>query len=227
MTRQVSYVFFGHYRGHGHAHESPRAMTTPLAILAVFAVLLGFIGTPAWPWFQSFLNSTAASVDFARFGEPGLMPLMLTSSAIVILGLSLGWLLYGSKSPAAETPDVLEKSAPFLWRVLRNKFYIDELYSATIVAFFWAWARFADWLDRRIWGGIVSAVTTGIAAWARLNRFLDARGVDGAFDKSCEEISNSGGLLASVQSGRVQTYLRLLAAAVVVLAAILIWSARA
>ena len=40
MTRQVSYVFFGAWRGHGHAHESPRVMTMPLAILAFFAVAL-------------------------------------------------------------------------------------------------------------------------------------------------------------------------------------------
>ena len=57
MTRQVSYVFFGEYRGHGHAHESPRVMTTPLAILAFFAVALGVLGTPAWPWFRAFLEN--------------------------------------------------------------------------------------------------------------------------------------------------------------------------
>jgi NADH-quinone oxidoreductase subunit L len=51
--------------------------------------------------------------------------------------------------------------------------------------------------------------------------------VDGGFDKGCEELSTGGGLLSRMQSGRVQTYLRLLALAVVGLAAILIWSSRA
>ncbi len=46
MTRQVSYVFFGTWRGHGHAHESPAVMTLPLAILAFFAIVLGALGTP-------------------------------------------------------------------------------------------------------------------------------------------------------------------------------------
>jgi NADH-quinone oxidoreductase subunit L len=50
--------------------------------------------------------------------------------------------------------------------------------------------------------------------------------VDGTFDKSCEELSTGGGLLSRMQSGRVQTYLRLLALGVIVLAAILIWSGR-
>ena len=63
--------------------------------------------------------------------------------------------------------------------------------------------------------------------WAHLNRFLDTYVVDGTFDKSCEELSTGGGLLSRMQSGRVQTYLRLLALGVIVLAAILIWSGRA
>ncbi len=67
MTRQVSYVFFGTWRGHGHAHESPRVMTMPLAILAFFAIALAAIGTPAWPWFRAFLNGHAAQFDLAGF----------------------------------------------------------------------------------------------------------------------------------------------------------------
>jgi NADH-quinone oxidoreductase subunit L len=226
MTRQVSYVFFGQYRGHGHAHESPRVMTMPLAILAFFAVALAAIGTPAWPWFRAFLNGNAAPFDWAGFKEPGLMALMLTSSVVVIVGLGLGLWIYGAKSPAAEEPDALEKAMPPVWAVLRDKFYIDELYGATVIAFYGWWAKVADWLDRRVWGGIVSGVTLVFRGWAQLNRFLDANVVDGGFDKGCEEIEMSGGLLARVQSGRGQMYLRLLALAVAVLAAILIWSGR-
>jgi len=68
MTRQMLYVFAGNYRGKansheqesGHAnepHESPRVMTMPLVILAVFAVILGFFGTPVWPWFKNYLSA--------------------------------------------------------------------------------------------------------------------------------------------------------------------------
>jgi NADH-quinone oxidoreductase subunit L len=226
MTRQVSYVFFGEYRGHGHPHESPRVMTVPLAILAFFAIALGVIGTPAWPWFRSFLTARQASFDIAGFHEPGLLALMLTSSCVVLAGLGLGWWLYGSKSPRAEEPDAIESAVPAAWRVLHGKFFIDELYGATVIAFFWWWARVADWFDRRIWGGIVALVTWFFGLWARFNRFLDDDWVNGGFDKGCEELSVGGGLLARVQSGRVQSYLRLLALAVVVLAAILIWSSR-
>jgi NADH-quinone oxidoreductase subunit L len=226
MTRQVSYVFLGEYRGHGHAHESPRVMTTPLVILAVSAMVLGVVGTPAWPWFRSFLEDHAATVEMHAFGEPAWLMLLLTSLVIVVVGIGLGLWLYGNRSPRAEEPDVLEKAIPPVWVVLRDKFYIDELYGATVIAFYGWWAKVADWVDREIWGDMVATVVFLFNRWARLNRFLDANIVDGAFDKGCEEIATGGGLLARVQNGRGQMYLRLLALAVVVLAAIVIWSGR-
>jgi len=226
MTRQVCYVFFGHWRGHETAHESPRVMTVPLAILAFFAIALGVIGTPAWPWFHAFLENRAVKFDLHGFAEPGLLALMLTSSLIVFLGLGLGWWLYDNKSPEPEAPDALEKSAPLLWAPLRDRLYVDEIYGVTVIAFYAWWARVADWFDRRIWGGIVAAITWLFGLWAQFNRFLDVHWVDGGFDKTCEELSSGGGLLSRVEGGRVQNYLRILAAAVVALAAILLWSSR-
>jgi NADH-quinone oxidoreductase subunit L len=223
MTRQVCYVFFGYWRGHGTAHESPKVMTLPLAILAFFAMALGFIGTPAWPWFRAFLDGRAARFEFHTLFEPNLLLLMTASSLVVFLGLGMGWRLYGNKSPKPETQDVLEKSMPSVWAVLRDRFYIDEFYGATFIAFYYWWARVADWLDRRIWGGIVSAVAWFFGLWAHVNRLLDVDWVDGSFDKTCEEISTGGGILARMQNGRVQSYLRILAVAVVALAAILFW----
>jgi NADH-quinone oxidoreductase subunit L len=197
-----------------------------LVILAFFAIALGTIGTPAWPWFHGFLDSRAVPFEWSGFGEPGLLALMATSTVVVLLGLGLGWLLYGNKSPAPTDPDVLERAAPLPWKWLQNRLYVDEFYGMTVIAFYGWWARVADWLDRRVWGGVVTAVAWLFGLWAQLNRFLDASVVDGSFDKGCEEISTSGGLLSKLQSGRVQSYLRLLAFAVVVLAAILIWSSR-
>src|SRR6202042_1516316 len=114
MTRQVCYVFFGRKRKdpapdpippsetaasdpHEAAHESPAAMTAPLALLAIFAVGLGFIATPAWPWLQSFLELRQAHFDFGQMAENGLLPLMLGSSLLVFAGLGLGWWIYGRR----------------------------------------------------------------------------------------------------------------------------------
>ncbi|HWT66217.1 MAG TPA: NADH-quinone oxidoreductase subunit L [Terracidiphilus sp.] len=226
MTRQMSYVFFGNWRGHGHAHESPAVMTMPLAILAFFAMALGALGTPAWPWFRAFLENRAAGVEVGLLGESEFLGLLATSCVIVAVGIGLGWMVYGSKSPASEEPDPIERAVPPVWAVLRDKFYFDELYAMTVIWFYAAWARVADWLDRCVWGGAVSLVSWAFKGGAHLSRLCDTYWVNGGFDKGCEELANGGGLLASVQSGRVQRYLRLLALAVVVLAAILIWSSR-
>jgi NADH-quinone oxidoreductase subunit L len=224
MTRQVCYVFFGEYRGHDHPHESPRVMTMPLAILAFFAIFLGALGTPAWPWFKNFLEDHPAALVWRV--EPGFMGLLLTSTLIVFLGIGLGWWLYGNRSPRAEEPDALEKAMPPVWTALANRLYVDEFYGATVIAFYYLWAKVADLLDRYLIGGIVAAVALLFRGWAHVNRFLDANVVDGGFDKGCEGIESSGGLLARVQNGRGQLYLRFLAVGVVILAAILIWSGR-
>ncbi len=151
---------------------------------------------------------------------------MATSSLVVFLGLGLGWWIYGNKSPQADAPDAIERAAPPVWALLRDKFYIDELYGVTVIAFYTWWAKVADWLDRRVWGGAVTLVVLLFRGGAQLSRLSDVYFVNGGFDKGCEELANGGGLLARVQSGHVQRYLRLLALAVVLLAAILIWSSR-
>jgi NADH-quinone oxidoreductase subunit L len=226
MTRQVGYVFFGTWRGKKPAHESPAVMTAPLAILAFFAMALGLIGTPAWQWFRGFIDSRAVAIDWHGFAEPGLLAVMAASTVVVFLGLGFGWWLYGGDAPSPEQPDVLEKAAPWAWAWLRDRLYIDELYAVTVIAFYAWWARVADWLDRRVWGGVVAGVAWTFRGWADFNRFLDNNWVDGSFDKGCEELSSGGGLLSRVQNGRVQTYLRILAFSVVALVAILIWSSQ-
>jgi NADH-quinone oxidoreductase subunit L len=227
MTRQVAYVFFGHWRGGKPALESPAVMTVPLAILAFFAMALGLIGTPTWPWFRAFLDGHAAGFAWSGFLEPGLLTLMGVSTLVVFSGLGLGWKMYGDRSLQPQEPDELERVIPTVWGWLRDKLYVDELYGVTVIAFYEGWARVSDWLDRRVWGGVVAGVAWAFGLWAQLNRFLDNNIVDGTFDKGCDELGVGGGLLSRVQTGRAQTYLRLLALAVVVLAAILIWSSRA
>jgi NADH-quinone oxidoreductase subunit L len=227
MTRQVAYVFFGHWRGGKPAHESPSVMIAPLGILAFFAITLGFIGTPAWPWFRAFLNGKAAELDWRVLMEPGLLILMCASALVVFLGIGLAWWLYGDRSPKPAASDSLETFAPAAWGLLSHKFYVDEFYGMTVIAFYAWWGRVSDWLDRRVWGGAVAGVAWAFSLAARLNRFLDTNVVDGGFDKGCEELTVGGGLLSRLQTGRVQTYLRILALAVVALAAILIWSSKA
>jgi NADH-quinone oxidoreductase subunit L len=236
MTRQVYYVFFGESRlavagsghppeGGGHApHESPSVMTLPLVILAACSMLLGWIGTPAWNAFHAFLSGERIGLDLARFGENGILPVMVTSSLVVFLGIALGWFFYGRKPiVSAVAPDALEKMQPQIFRVLENKFYVDELYEATIIRLN-EWAAWgSDWLDRRVWGGAVQLVSRSTIGLSRLNRWLDTNVVNSGFDAGCQGAASGARILSHLQSGRVQNYLRVLGVALVAFVLFLIW----
>jgi NADH-quinone oxidoreductase subunit L len=248
MTRQVYYVFAGTQRlaakGHvspeatefedttPHApfapHESPAVMTIPLVILAGFAVLLGFIGTPAWPWFQGFLEGRPADFNLGAFSGAGILPVMLSSSLIVFAGLGLGWWFYGRKAIAsADDPDALSGLAPHVFSLLGNAYFVDALYSATLLRVN-AWsARVCDWFDRWIWNGVVQIVSYIVIGVAWLDNFFDAYVVNAGFDEGCDGVSRGGQLLARVQSGRVQGYLRIVGCALIALVLFLLWGARA
>ena len=214
----------GGYGGKGEPHESPAVMTVPLVILAVFAVLLGFVGTPAWPWFDGFLNGEPTGFNFSRLTESGMLGLMLASAVIVFTGLGLGWWLYGKRQrKTAEEPDVLQVAQPALFRLLENKYFVDEFYEATVIRFnAWA-ARACDFLDRWIWGGAVLLVTWVTLGLSWLYRFTDDFVVNLGFDAGCETLREGGGEISSWHTGRVQTYLRVIGVALVVLVLFLIW----
>ena len=238
MTRQVYYVFGGSSRlaaaardahhASTHPHESPVVMTVPLMTLAAFAMLLGLIGTPAWPWFQSFLDGERATLNFAVFSSGDLLPVMVTSSVIVFVGLGLGWWFYGRRQiENAEDPDALGQLQPSIFAVLGHSFYVDELYGATILRLNAWWSRACDWLDRWVWSGAVQTVSHLVLGLAWLNNFFDTQVVNPGFDEGCQGVSRGGQILSLLQGGRVQSYLRMIGFALIALMIFLLWGAKA
>jgi NADH-quinone oxidoreductase subunit L len=240
MTRQIYYVFGGKLRlgqsapesGHtpahpsSHPHESPAVMTIPLTILAAFAMFLGFVDTPAWPWFESFLSGKHAVVRIAAFSGPGLLSVMLSSSIVVFLGLGLGWWFYGRKPITdANAPDAVGRLQPHAFTILGHAFYVDALYAATLLRLNAWWARACDWLDRWVWNGAVQTVSHLMLAFAWLDNFFDTRVVNAGFDEGCESVSRGGQILSLLQGGRVQNYLRTIGVALIALAIFLLWGA--
>jgi NADH-quinone oxidoreductase subunit L len=228
MTRQVALVFFGshrggaHERGHGkhEPHESPAVMTWPLIILAVCAVGLSAIGTPAWPWFQSFLG--------AHHGEGGftsdIISLMIISTLVVLAGIALGWWLYGRKPiQKADEPDVLEKLPAGIYVWFQKKYGFDELYEMSVIRFNAWFARACSFLDEYIWGGIVTCFSYVTLAFAWINRAIDEFIINLGFDKGCGRVTFGGRALSALQDGRTQNYLRWIGAALVLLVLFLIW----
>jgi NADH-quinone oxidoreductase subunit L len=246
MTRQMFYVFFGstrrsrgnkaltspHHDEHGKsepphvgsydAHEAPPVMTLPLGVLAAFAILLSLFGTPVFPWFHDYLSGHAAHLR--KSIEIDVIATMLLSTAIVGAGLALGWWLYGRKPITdADALDALEQLKPDWFAVLRGKFFIDELYEISFIRWNAAFARFCGWLEQTIWTGAVSAVSLVVLGCSWLNRFFDEFVINLGFSGSCCGLAEGGGWLARLQTGRVQSYLRVLGVAFVVLVLFLIW----
>jgi NADH-quinone oxidoreductase subunit L len=250
MTRQVCYVFLGSARsrreetgvpdaeklmkseppdvGSYEVHESPMVMIVPLGVLAAFCVVLSFIGTPAWPWFQGFLSGENTIGSLGKLFEPQVLRLMALSSVVVLSGLGLGWGFYGRPPMrSADQPDALERFQPDVFALLRRKYFVDEIYEGSVIRFN-AWgARACDWLDYWVWNGVVQALSLLVVGVAWLNRLIDEYVVNRGFDEGCRRLSSGGTLMSRLQSGRVQTYLRFVGVALVVLVLFLIWGGRA
>src|SRR5213080_4405701 len=84
MTRQIIYVFFGDPRASvDHSHESPHVMTRPLIALALGAILLSVVLTPAWPWLHEYLTGEPVHFEFGRLIQPMLfISLVLVGAGI-------------------------------------------------------------------------------------------------------------------------------------------------
>jgi NADH-quinone oxidoreductase subunit L len=219
MTRQMAYVFFGKYRGHQAAHESPPIMTMPLLILAVCAILLGFLGTPFWPWFQTLL--TGERHEYFEWGP--FLGLALASTVVIGSGVLFGWRIYG-KSDAATDP--FEARAPGTFGVLQNKFYFDEIYRDTAIAFYNFAGRAMAVVEDVLWRATVQASGVVLLAVAWFNRLVDEFAVNGGFDSVTRGLRRSGTTAARSQTGQIQTYLRVISLGIAVLVLLLAWGCK-
>ena len=115
---------------------------------------------------------------------------------------------------------MLETVSPTIFGWLAHRLYFDELYEGTVLRWYAALAWLSDWLDRRVWGGIVATVSNSFRDLGFTDKTVDSQWIDGAFDKGCEELVTGGGVLAWLQAGRAPIYLRLLGLGILLLAVI-------
>ncbi|MSU63127.1 MAG: NADH-quinone oxidoreductase subunit L [Pedosphaera sp.] len=244
MTRQMWFVFFGEpatthavsnskEAGHGstqlhgaEAHESPRLMTVPLTILAACAVLLSVVGTPAWPWLESYLNGHAAIWNLARLFESGTLVTMIVSAIVAGAGIATGWIVYSRSGATVTGLDPLAQTFPKLFRILENRFFFDELYQATVIRLTALLGLASHWMDRLVWGGVVEAVSWIMLGVAWVNRFLDENVVNGGFDGACDSVRVSSRVASRFQGGQVQAYMKVIAIGLVVLTILALWGWR-
>ena len=153
---------------------------------------------------------------------------MFSSSLLVFLGLGLGWYFYG-RNPieSAESPDALGKLQPAAFTVLGHAYFVDALYAATLIRLNTFCSHLCDWFDRFVWNGAVQTVSYLVIAFAWIDNFFDAGVINSGFDGGCDSVSRGGELLALLQGGRVQTYLRIIGCALIALVIFLLWGGKA
>jgi NADH-quinone oxidoreductase subunit L len=169
MFRLVFLTFHGEGRMDAetahHVHESPRVMTVPLMVLAVLAVVGGWVGIPRvlsfgrdWNVLERYLGPVfegGAGVAGAHEGGAGLeMGLMAVALGVVAAGILLAARFYLKQS---EVPKRLAEGFPVLARLLANKYYVDELYESAVLGPYRKLCAFLGEFDRRVVDGLVNA----------------------------------------------------------------------
>jgi len=180
MFRLFATTFSGSFRGtheqEHHLHESPAAMTIPLVVLAILAVVAGFLGVPEVfakdsHWLEHFLNPIfAASNKLSEKAVPDHgreLMLMGISVAVALVMAAIAWARYSRK------PEMEDASG--FGKVLANKWYVDELYDAIIVKPLNALSRFLDqFMEKSGIDWIVNGVGRGVQYSSRQLRLLQS-----------------------------------------------------
>jgi NADH-quinone oxidoreductase subunit L len=208
MFRMVTLTFEGEPRWakDKHPHESPATMTVPLIVLAALAAVGGFVGIPAalgggnaihhWlhPVFAQAETTMALGEHYSHATEYLLMGIS------VLIGLTGFW--YGRKVFLAD-PEADKRIAAktgFLYRLLANKYYVDEMYDGAVVR---------------------PLVKTSDAF---LYRVFDVRLIDGFVNGLAKSTGWVGAAMRSVQTGIVQNYAAFIVVGIVVVLGLLIFS---
>jgi len=139
MFRLIFLTFFGQERldteVKKHLHESPPAMTIPLQILAFFSIIAGYVGLPIvfgknLNFLGHFLEPSIEVQHEAHLSMSTEWILILFSVAVALFGIYLAYIFYIKKP---KTPHNLVARFPFIYKLLYNKYYVDEIYNAAIV----------------------------------------------------------------------------------------------
>lgn len=161
MFRLFYVVFHGRARtdAASHAHETDSIITWPLRILAVFSVIGGLIGIEhaLIRQFGVHGDSHAPSLLTQIYYPFAHAPVAaLSGLAAAAIGFLLARALY-----ANVTADPLPQRLGALSTAMRNRFYWDEIYQATVIRFHEAIAAISAWVERWLIAGLMVRGTHG------------------------------------------------------------------
>jgi NADH-quinone oxidoreductase subunit L len=140
-----------------HVHESPLVMTIPLGVLALGAVVTGFLGYDHFVgeklkafWGESILVLPVHHALEGAHHVPtwvALLPIV-----VAVAGLAAAYVCYIHRT---EIPGLIAEAVRPLYRFLLNKWYFDELYD-------WLFVRPAHAIGRGLWKGGDGALIDGL-----------------------------------------------------------------
>ncbi|MFQ5677147.1 MAG: NADH-quinone oxidoreductase subunit L, partial [bacterium] len=139
---------------------------------------------------------------------------MVSSIAIAGLGILLSTLVYYWKKISAE---VWGKRLKPIYTLLWNKYYFDELYSATVIALTLLISRISALFDMKVIDGVVNGVARATAGVSVGNGRFDLKIIDGLVNLVGGMIAFFGAQLRLIQTGRIQSYILMALAAVLIL----------
>jgi NADH-quinone oxidoreductase subunit L len=228
-------------KGHGHhvhahePHESPRSMTGVLAILAVLSIIGGWVGWPA-------ALGGGFPTPFQRWLEPVLLPLgghqfhfheASMAFEILLMAVSVGIAGFGIwqatrfylLDPTWSIPKRLGESLAPVHRVLTNKYYVDELYNATVIRGTILFATFLALFDVYVIDGAVNLVRHAtVFVFGHGSRLFDTYVVDGAVNGVASTAKGGSTLFRRMQSGVVQNYAMIMGAGIVLIAVVYLFT---
>jgi len=203
-----------------HIHESPRVMTLPLVILAAGALVAGYVG---WPkvlggsnHFEHFLEPV--------FENPTMRPsahqawsvefgLMLLSVLVAAAGFYVAYQWY-IKRP--EVPERVAAAVGPAYRLILNKYYVDELYDALFVNRAQNIGNAAAAFDLAVVDGGVNGTGWLTRFTAEASRLWDLWVIDGLVNVMGFSVKLLSYPVRIVQTGLVQTYALLIVLGVLI-----------
>ena len=174
MFRLYIVTFTGKFRGthdqEHHLHESPKAMTIPLIILAILSIIGGYIGIPevlgGHHQLATYLSPVIPQIHHHLSHETELI-LMGLSTLLVVCSITFAWIRFRNFK--------INQNHNSLASFLENKWYIDELYQFAVVKPIQkASSLFQLILENRIIDGSVNGVGKLVNYGSRQLRLLQS-----------------------------------------------------
>ncbi len=232
MTRLMILTFFGKERidpnVKEHLKESPAVMTIPLIILGILATVGGFVGLPAWlgenrfeKWLEPVFEHNYNNPVFAMHHYSHGFEMMMAGVSILaaLLGFSVALYLYGKKGIVPDD----EKNWGKLWKVIYNKFYVDELYDALFVNRAKDLGNALSAFDLAVIDGGVNGTAATTRGTATASSWFDKYVVDGLVNLQAWIVQTSSGILRRIQTGVIHNYALAVILGIVILSCLYIF----